>query len=1109
MKSYRDYFSALNDAQRLAVTTIEGPVLVVAGPGTGKTQLLSVRAANIVRQTDTQPGSILCLTFTESAAANMRARLVSLMGAEGNKVAVHTFHSFGTDIINKHPEYFYNGARFNPANELTSYELLRDIFAELPHANPLAKTMNGEFTYLSHAQRAISHLKRAGLTPDELLGILNHNQAFCDTVEPALTTAFAGRFSKKDFPTFEKLHQTMASFTPEPMPVRFAKPLAMLCTTEFADALSQATQSSKTNPLTTWRNKWCEKNASGDIVFKDRARSKKLFALADIYRTYRTKLSGESLFDFDDMVSQVAHTLETTPELRFVLQEQYLYIMVDEFQDTNGAQARLLTALGDNPVHEGRPNILVVGDDDQAIYSFQGAELSNMLDFTSRYRDVAVITLTDNYRSTEAILNHARSIITRGEQRLETSLKNISKDLLAHQTGASTVELHTFISPESEYHWVAEHVRAQIARGTVPSDIAIIGRKHSELMAMLPYLRELDIPIDYERRNNVLENPQINQLITLAEVVVYLGDQRFDLAEELLPELLSYPFWGLKTTDIWHLSLRAYKERRMWLELMLETDDRLKSIAEFLIVTSHQALHEPLDTMLDILMGTQETQAGDDELTEPAAIGAPAPTEDFVSPYRAFYFTYDRLQKNPADYLSLLAGLRALRAALKKYRPGEILTLSSLIDFIEVCEHTHTSIVDTSQQTSALAGVPLLTAHKSKGLEFEHVYILSCQDDVWGRKARRPSGMLSFPPNLPIEPAGASFDDALRLFFVAVTRSKRHLYLTTYAQKADGKAASMAEFLHDDAMPPIEHTSTAQSARHLEPGWQLRHTDLPQVDQAVLLRPLLDSYKLSATHLNNFIDVTRGGPQAFLLQNLLRFPQAMTPPQAFGHAMHAVLQRAHTHLAATGDRRPIEDVLHDFELQLQQARLNERDMTYQLQKGSDVLHAYLSQKYDTFSPDQKAERNFYSQNVQVGNVRLTGAIDLMHVNKDTKTITVIDYKTGKGHSSWFGKTDFDKIKLHKYKQQLMLYKLLIENSRDFAGYTVDRGILEFVEPDANGILHQLELKFNNDELAAFTQLITAVWQKIIGLDLPDTDSFEQNYKGLLEFEKSLTESEKI
>lgn len=1107
-----DFYTALgslNAAQRQAVTTIDGPVLVVAGPGTGKTQLLSMRAANIVRRTDTAPNNILCLTFTESAAMAMRKRLIDLMGPDGNKVVVHTFHSFGADIIHSHPEYFWNGARFQPADELAGYELLHDIFSELPHSNILAKTMNDEFVALRPTQRAISHLKRAGILPKELEEILKHNQAFCDFANPLMDAIFANRLSKKDIPAMKDVLAKLESYQPGPLAVPNIRPLATLTQAEFATAISAAEDLGKTNPLTAWRNKWLEKNHRGQFVFKDCIRAKKLQALAGIYAKYRQKLSEATLFDFDDMVSTVAHTLETTPELRFNLQEQFLYVMVDEFQDTNGAQLRLLHTLADNPVHEGRPNVLAVGDDDQAIYSFQGAELSNILDFTSLYRNPVVIPLTENYRSTAPILAAARSVITKASQRLETALENISKELNTNTALLpAEPELHEFERPETQYQWIVDDIQRRAAKGTPLGDIAVLARNHKQLQAILPYLHAAHVPAQYERRSNVLESEHIRELVTLAETIVALGEQRYDLAEGLLPELLSYRFWGIKTSDLWKLSLNAYKQRRMWLELMLEGDGPLRAIGEFLIVAAHRALHEPCDTMLDMLIGTNEQQVSDDEMSEPlppASLDGPA--EEYVSPYRAYYFNGRRLQENAADYLLLLSNLRTLRNALHHWRPGQALSLRHFIDFVDLHEQTNMPIVDTSNQLADNTGIALMTAHKAKGLEFNTVYIMGCQDEIWGRKTRGHYSSLRFPYNLAIEPAGQHYDDALRLFFVAATRAKQHLLLTGYTHDANGKESLRADFLQE--LPAHTHAPTeilAHAEQYL-PGWQTRHMALPKVKQETLLRPILETYALSATHLNNFIDVTRGGPQAFLLQNLLRFPQAMTTSQVFGHAMHAVLQRAHTHLSATGERRPLEDILHDFELQLQQCRIGEREFTYLLEKGSDVLQTYFTARYDTFHPSQKAERDFSGQRVILGNMRLTGTVDVLGIDTAAKTVIVTDYKTGKAFSSWRGISDFDKIKLHKYKQQLMFYTLLAENARDFAGYKVMRGVLDFVEADGDGMLRQLELTPSTEDLAEFTVLLQAVWTRIQQLGFPDTSHYEPNFNGILKFESDLCKNQ--
>ena len=330
-------------------------------------------------------------------------------------------------------------------------------------------------------------------------------------------------------------------------------------------------------------------------------------------------------------------------------------------------------------------------------------------------------------------------------------------------------------------------------------------------------------------------------------------------------------------------------------------------------------------------------------------------------------------------------------------------------------------------------------------------------------------------------------------------------YNRTLTNREFGKEAIMAEFLQDENVPIQYAEDEAPRLEELTPGWELRHLNLPHTTQEMVLRPVLDTYQLSATHLNNFLDITRGGPQAFLLQNLLRFPQAMTPSQAFGFAIHAVLARAHTHLSATGERRPIEDILHDYELQLQSARLSERDFTFLHEKGSAVLHTFLASRYDSFLATQRAERSFGGQNIRIGDVRLTGAIDLLDINTPAKTLTVTDYKTGKCHTTWRGVTDYERIKLHKYKQQLMLYKLLAENSRDFTGYTVTKASLEFVEPDESKQCHSLELTIQPEDLAIFKQLLTKVWQHIMELNFPDTSRYDATFNGILAFERDLLE----
>lgn len=1105
-------YSALNSNQRQAVDTIDGPVMVVAGPGTGKTQLLSMRVANILRKTDTLPSNILCLTFTESAATAMRKRLVSLIGQDAYKVAIHTFHSFGTEVINHHPEYFYQGAHFRPADELSSYEVLEPIFRDLPHDSPLATTMNGEFTALRDAQRAIADLKKAGLTPDELLKILDHNEAFIAYAEPILAKAFdTPRFTKKNLADCEKALQEITKFQDEGLPTGLIKPLSKICAHELEHALQSAQELNSTQPTTAWRNRWLERNSKKEFVFKDRVRVKKLEALANIYQRYLVNMQERELYDFDDMILRVVHALEFFPSLRYNLQEQYLYVLVDEFQDTNGAQLRLLRNLTNNEVNEGRPNILVVGDDDQAIYAFQGAEIGNILQFNDLFREPLTVTLTDNYRSTDVILQDARSVITQGHERLEALLSNINKTLVPHNDQKpSTSELHEFANPTEQYQWITKQILALIKKGTPPNEIVVLGRNHRHLLEILPHLRQAKIAINYERRNNVLEAEHIVALTLMARVIVALSEQRFDTAEALLPELLSQPFWGIKTETLWQISLKSFRMSKFWLEIMLEDDSKLKRIAEFLIICSHESRHAPLEVMLDRLIGSSEPQVPDQSEEEGDAQLTGPDEEVFVSPLRDYYFNQQRLERNPNEYLTMLSNLAVIRQKLREYRPDQPLMLSDFVTFIELHQKSNMSIVDSNEHFEDGEAIQLMTAHKAKGLEYDAVFVLSCQDSIWGSAARTRSSSIRFPHNLPIEPAGQTDDDCLRLFFVAMTRARAMLYLCSYRTDDSGRDSLLASFLQNDGFTKIEHAIgdvTAELLETLEPTWKLRHTNAPHVLKQTLLRPQLETYQLSVTHLNNFLDVTNGGPQAFLLQNLLRFPQAMSPNAVFGSAVHAVLQRAHVHQASSGEKRPIEDILHDFELQLQGSRLDEYNFNRLLEKGSAVLPHYLNERYGDFSPEHIAEYSFRNQGVVLDDVRLTGTIDLMLPHKSSHAITVTDYKTGKPSRSWHGISDYEKIKLHKYKQQLMMYKLLVEGSRDFGReYHVSQGIIEFIEADSEGTIHQLTLDIDREEFERFKQLVRIVWRHIMQLDMPDTNHYPPNYKGMVAFEDDLLNS---
>lgn len=1091
--SFATRYAALNANQKQAVDTIEGPVMVIAGPGTGKTELLSMRAANILKKTDTLPESILCLTFTESGAHAMRERLVSIIGKDAYKVAIHTFHSFGSEIINQNGDFFYHGAHFRPADELSTHEIIKTILSELDYSNPLASKMNGGYTYLRDIMTTISDLKRSGLTSDELLQVLDANDAVLDAIEPELAEIFNRRVSATTIAQLSPIAHKVANIASSPLPNGVTS-LTSTLALSIAHAVDAAADSDSTKPITAWKNKWLTKNSEGATIFKDRARHEKLRAVSYVYFQYLARMQDAELYDYDDMILRVVHALEIFDELRFNLQEKYQYIMVDEFQDTNLAQMRILASLTNNPAQGDTPNILVVGDDDQAIYSFQGADISNILSFRTLYPRTALISLTDNYRSGEEVLKAAQTIIRQGSDRLEQHLPDLDKTLTPHTPEQAHVSLYEAASAAHERQWLADSIKDALASGKKPSDITVITRRHAEIIELLPYLSKNDIPVAYERRDNVFDLEPIALTIKITRLITLLVTQNLDEADRLLPELLAHPAWGITTQDLRKLSLKAYDARSRWLDLM-ETLPAFSTIYLLFTELAQHATYEPLETMLDYIIGTEPIPVHSAEQGDHAV----------TSPLRQYYFNEDILTTEPDLYLRYLEGLRTIRTTLRDHHENETesITLLSFVRFIDLYQQTGAILTSIHRPAEGTDSVNLMTAHKSKGLEFDTVYITGAVESMWGERVRTRSRLISYPENMPLAAAGDSADERLRLFFVAVTRAKRNLFISYATTNDAGKPLDRAGFLTDfDSSTIVETSSTHDNVVRSELQWYSRIAK-PSNDLRDILAPTLESYKLSATHLGNFLDVTRGGPETFLVHNLLRFPQHMSPAAAYGSAVHAALQRAHSHLSATGKQRALEDILRDYETELSQHRLSREDAALYSQKGTDVLQAFLHANYSTFSPSQKVELNFAGQQSIVDGAHLTGKLDLVDIDTRAKTMTVTDYKTGHPSRSWKGTTDYEKIKLHRYRQQLMFYKLLVEHSRDYRTFTVNRGILQFVEPAKSGEILALEDDFSAAELDTFRRLIAAVWCKITTLDLPKTDHFEQNYKGILAFEQYL------
>ncbi|MDR0591563.1 MAG: ATP-dependent helicase [Candidatus Nomurabacteria bacterium] len=1066
---FEEKYRQLNDAQKAAVDKVDGPLMVVAGPGTGKTQLLSMRVANILRQTDMHPGNILCLTFTDAASTNMTERMANgLFGADAYKVPVFTFHAFCQHVIDRYPEYFFNGAIYHAADEITQAEIVADILRKLPHTNRLSSFYGDEFLYLNAAINAISDIKRAGLVPKDVEKVLAQNEHFIRFANQFLTHFFVPVAPRKQqdiqkyLKHFKQAQHELKRYVelarPDPVP-----PLSHIIITAMQHAIDETERAQvlTTKFITDFRKRFLEKDARGKHVLIDSRRSERTSELVEVYNKYLDEMGKRKLFDFDDMILRVVLALKLFPQLKFNLQEQFQYILVDEFQDTNDAQMQILRHLTD---YDKAPNIMVVGDFKQAIYRFQGAEVANIEKFAKQFGDeLTTIELEENYRSTDKILRVADKVISQSGK--QVFFDQFKQKLHANSNDPTTVEEVLAQDWSSELSWVAGKIAGLLEAGAKPEEIAVIAKKHKHLADLVPFLQQKGVSVQYDREQDTLSSPPVEQLLLMARACVFIARQEFAKANELIPRILAHPAWGISSKELWQLSIEAQYQN--WLTTMLDQDIKLADISAQIIALAKDTQNTTFEESLDLVF----------------------------EPYKKYYFSPEKLEEDPETYLDFLSDLTTIRQLAREYKGKENLKLADFIDLVDTYKKVGREIKTVRRYRSG-SRVQLLSAHGAKGLEFDTVFIINGTRDVWCKGFGGGRNNIKFPSNMPLS-TDDSEDEQVRLLYVAITRARNNLFISTHKFNESCKEVLPCSYITGANIKRVELPlgSTCSLIEDTKTRW---YTSLTKVDSDLkdILSSTLDSYRLSATHLNTFIDLEYGGPEAFLMNILLKFPSAKWANASYGTAVHSTIKQIHTEYATKKRLRSISEVLKDFETELKKEHLGDIDFKYYLKKGHDSLKVFVKQF--KFEPEQIAERSFKTDNVVWQGVRLSGTVDMLVKNEKLKTITIYDYKTGKPYANWEKNG-----KLHKYSQQLMFYKLLVENSSEFAGYTVDRGVLQFVEP-LDGQIVNLETDYSDEEaLERFGYLVKAVWRDIQALNLPDTSTYTKDMFGTMNFENFL------
>ena len=424
----------LNKLQKEAVEYLSGPLLVIAGPGTGKTQLLSSKVEYILKNTDTNPENILCLTFTESGAQNMRDRLSSMIGRAAAKVQIHTYHALGSDILVQYRNYATEFVRVldSPIDEILQYKIIKEIQDELPATDILRGDSIADII------DTIASAKSARLTSADLEKIADSNMEATQEMGAELSEILNQASGKSlRFPAameqvYGPILEVLAKYVSKEPIVKNVESEANVYLFELNQIVAEeeAKERPSSSPLSRWKDKRFEKDENGDYRLKNVVANKKLKSLAFVMKKYDEYLEKEGLFDFSDMIEEAINILKRDNGFLATLSERYQYILLDEFQDTNPSQAELIYLLTnyENPV------VMAVGDDDQAIFEFQGANASNFVDFQNHY-NAKVIVLKENYRSTAEILKFSRCVADQLESSFAKA-QGIDKNLVAHRQQA-------------------------------------------------------------------------------------------------------------------------------------------------------------------------------------------------------------------------------------------------------------------------------------------------------------------------------------------------------------------------------------------------------------------------------------------------------------------------------------------------------------------------------------------------------------------------------------------------------------------------------------------------------------------------------------------------
>lgn len=989
MNNFETLYNKLNTKQKEAVNHVYGPCLVIAGPGTGKTQIISLRIAKLLTEWICEPWNILVTTFTEAWVISLKKRLFDFIWTESYKINVCTIHSFCNEVIQTFPEKFLYYKASRAIDEIEQIELFENIIEE--QKLEYLTSDYDKFYFLPAIRNAISRLKQEWISPAEFDFIISKQ---VQTYEEELAEIK---------PTLKKYEQTK------------------------------------------------EKQAKHIDKLKE---------LKLVYKKYLETCRELEVYDFSDMINFVLEVLKTDTELQYYFAEKYQFIMVDEYQDTNNAQNKILESI--LSVSDDK-NIMVVWDDDQSIYKFQWANLDNILYFSKNYENTNIIVLEENYRSTSEIIDVFEASIENNKARIVNFSDSIKKKFNSNST-YSEKEVSYFITKteQEEKASVFKKIVNLIESGLSPEDIAIITRTNREVEEWTDFLQKNSLKVESKIDTNILNSRYILFLLDLISIV-----EDAYIWEEKLINLLRHPIFWIEKIDVLKINRWLYNEnytrsRKLKIFDILSNKDFMESL--------ELANLEKINEFRNLILLLQEIQSTNN-----------------------FYFFFRELIEKVwlLDYLEQNASFEELE---------NLFTLSNLIKWYTENDRNF-SIAKFNKKISyhfkyniaikrnvikwESSWVKVLTAHQSKWLEYDSVFVVWLCDGNWWWKKKRELIILPalwsvdyFESKEDLEED--STEEERRLFFVAVSRAKRNLYLSNSMSqwnKIKLKSLFLQELpLKENLIEDINHTDLIIDELKNEVYlWE----DLSE-QELKYIKEFLQNYKLSPSDLNKFIE----DPKMFLRDAVFKYPFEDNEFTIFGKVYHKALEIFYWEYKKTWVKPEKKYLTNLFEVLLSKQILTPEQEEKLKEKWITWLEGWYDNYLSTMSLPLELEYNFYPKNVVFAWIPLTWKVDKIELIEDniwTKKVRLVDYKTGKPKSENEVKWKTAKED-KKYLRQVLFYKILADNCPEFnAKYEIWEIYLEFVEwRDWKYTFVKIEVE--KDELEQVKQDIIDTWNKINDLE---------------------------